>query len=86
MIDEGSDFNRNQHGVCGFGNVGYVPRQITRRDDMSIVEELRQKESRDNRALLDRAADRIEELEAELSKLKEVRDDQSRMESGIRLL
>ena len=30
---------------------------------MSIVEELRNKQSRDNRELLDRAADRIEELE-----------------------
>lgn len=30
---------------------------------MSIVEELRAKASRDNRDLLDRAADRIEELE-----------------------
>lgn len=32
---------------------------------MSIVEELRAKASRDNRDLLDRAADRIEELEYE---------------------
>lgn len=30
---------------------------------MSLVEELRSKQSRDNRELLDRAADRIEELE-----------------------
>lgn len=32
---------------------------------MNIVEELRAKKSRDNRELLDRAADRIEELENE---------------------
>ena len=31
---------------------------------MTLIEELRSKKSRDNRALLDRAADRIEELEA----------------------
>lgn len=31
---------------------------------MTLVEELRSKKSRDNRGLLDRAADRIEELEA----------------------
>lgn len=34
---------------------------------MSLVEELRSKKSRDNRELLDRAADRIEELEKQLS-------------------
>lgn len=34
--------------------------------NMSLVEELRAKPSRDNRNLLDRAADRIEELEAQL--------------------
>lgn len=34
----------------------------------NIIEELRSKTSRDNRELLDRAADRIEELEADLSK------------------
>ena len=43
---------------------------------MNLVEELRNKESRDNRALLDRAADRIEELEAELSMLKEHKEVQ----------
>lgn len=36
---------------------------------MTLVEELRSKKSRDNRELLDRAADRIEELERELSRL-----------------
>ena len=34
---------------------------------MTLVEELRSKKSRDNRDLLDRAADRIEELERELA-------------------
>ncbi len=34
---------------------------------MSLVEELRSKKSRDNRELLDRAADMIEELEKQLS-------------------
>lgn len=34
---------------------------------MTLVEELRSKKSRDNRELLDRAADRIEELEKEKS-------------------
>lgn len=38
--------------------------RISRREiDMSLVKELRSKQSRDNRELLDRAADRIEELE-----------------------
>ena len=36
----------------------------------TIVEELRTKPSRDNRSLLDRAADRIEELEALLGNMK----------------
>ena len=36
----------------------------------TIVEELRTKPSRDNRSLLDRAADRIEELEAQVGKMK----------------
>ena len=36
---------------------------------MTLSEELRNKKSRDNRELLDRAADRIEELEAERWKL-----------------
>lgn len=36
---------------------------------MSLVEELRSKKSRDNRELLDRAADRIEELEKQLSSM-----------------
>ena len=36
---------------------------------MTLVEELRSKKSRDNRELLDRAADRIEELEAEYRKI-----------------
>ena len=34
---------------------------------MTLVEELRNKQSRDNRDLLDRAADRIEELESKQS-------------------
>lgn len=34
---------------------------------MTLIEELRSKKSRDNRELLDRAADRIEELERELA-------------------
>lgn len=38
---------------------------------MTLVEELRSKKSRDNRELLDRAADRIEELEAEHRKIHE---------------
>lgn len=38
---------------------------------MKLTEELRNKQSRDNRALLDRAADRIEELEAECHKQSE---------------
>lgn len=38
---------------------------IERTNKMSIVEELRTKKSEYNRRLLDRAADRIEELEAE---------------------
>lgn len=33
---------------------------------MTLIEELRAKESRDNRALLDRAADTIEELQTQL--------------------
>ena len=37
---------------------------------MTLVEELRSKKSRDNRGLLDRAADRIEELEEEIAKAK----------------
>lgn len=39
---------------------------------MTIIEELRSKESRDNRALLDRAADRIAELEKEVDRLSQV--------------
>lgn len=35
---------------------------------MKLSEELRNKQSRDNRALLDRAADRIDELEANYRK------------------
>lgn len=38
---------------------------------MKLSEELRNKQSRDNRALLDRAADRIEELEAGYRKQSE---------------
>lgn len=38
---------------------------------MTLSEELRTKKSRDNRELLDRAADRIEELEKENSKAVE---------------
>ena len=38
---------------------------------MTLVEELRSKKSRDNRELLDRAADRIEELEAGYTKQSE---------------
>lgn len=37
---------------------------------MTLVEELRNKKSRDNRELLDRAANKIEELEAKLAKDK----------------
>lgn len=37
---------------------------------MTLVEELRNKQSRDNRDLLDRAADRIEELESKQKKGK----------------
>lgn len=37
---------------------------------MTLIEELRSKKSRDNRELLDKAADRIEELERELIKYK----------------
>ena len=51
---------------------------------MTLIEELRSKKSRDNRALLDRAADRIEELEAshcERNKGKwEIRDEAKRYE------
>lgn len=39
---------------------------------MNIVEELRTKKSRDNRELLDRAANRIEELEAETRGLRQL--------------
>lgn len=38
---------------------------------MNLIEELRTKTSRDNRDLLDRAADRIEELEANQQKQRE---------------
>ena len=38
---------------------------------MKLSEELRNKQSRDNRALLDRAADRIDELEAGYRKQSE---------------
>ena len=39
---------------------------------MKLSEELRSKPSRDNRDLLDRAADRIDELEAETKSLKQL--------------
>lgn len=39
---------------------------------MNLSEELRSKQSRDNRNLLDRAADRIEELEAETNDLRQL--------------
>lgn len=39
---------------------------------MNLVEELRTKKSRDNRELLDRAANRIEELEAETRGLRQL--------------
>lgn len=39
---------------------------------MNLVEELRSKKSRDNRELLDRAANRIEELEAETKALRQI--------------
>ena len=42
-----------------------------RTNQMSLSEELRNKQSRDNRDLLDRAADRIDELEAILCKQNE---------------
>ena len=42
---------------------------------MTLVEELRSKKSRDNRGLLDRAADSIEELEAGYRKQSEVIDE-----------
>lgn len=39
---------------------------------MTLSEELRTKKSRDNRDLLDRAADKIDELEAELKAFKQI--------------
>lgn len=42
---------------------------------MNIVEELRNKKSEYNRKLLDRAADRIEELEAETEALRQLLTD-----------
>lgn len=42
---------------------------------MNIVEELRNKKSEYNRKLLDRAADRIEELEAETKALRQIITD-----------
>lgn len=39
---------------------------------MTLSEELRNKKSRDNRDLLDRAADKIDELEAELKAFKQI--------------
>ena len=39
---------------------------------MKLSEELRNKKSRDNRELLDRAADRIDELEAETNALRQL--------------
>lgn len=49
---------------------------------MSIVEELRRKQSRDNRDLLDRAADRIEELERELLLINESKSNNSEVKSN----
>lgn len=49
---------------------------------MSIVEELRTKQSRDNRDLLDRAADRIEELERELLLIKDTKSNNSEDKSN----
>ena len=44
----------------------------------ALVKALRNKQSRDNRELLDRAADRIEELEAEIQRLKnKIEEDKS---------
>lgn len=49
----------------------------------NIVEELRTKKSRDNRELLDRAADRIEELEkANKETVKKIFDDIERLLYG----
>lgn len=45
---------------------------IERTNKMNIVEELRNKKSEYNRKLLDRAADRIEELEAETRALRQI--------------
>ena len=50
---------------------------------MTLSEELRTKKSRDNRELLDRAADRIEELERENEKtVKKIFDDIERLLYG----
>ena len=47
---------------------------------MTLSEELRTKKSRDNRELLDRAADRIEELEkANTENVKKIFDDIERL-------
>ena len=64
-------------GNCIYDNSDYVTIKLwltgnTERVERTktIVEELRAKPSRDNRNLLDRAADRIEELEALLGNMK----------------
>ena len=50
---------------------------------MTLSEELRSKKSRDNRELLDRAADRIEELERKNKKtVKKIFDDIERLLYG----
>ena len=49
-------------------------------NEMTLVEKLRNKQSRDNRELLDRAADRIEELEADCRKQSEVESLQAENE------
>lgn len=52
---------------------------------MTLVEELRSKKSRDNRGLLDRAADRIDELEAELKKIGGIFDEIDRRKIDINI-
>lgn len=59
------------------GNTERVERTKT------IVEELRAKPSRDNRSLLDRAADRIEELEARLKQNEVIKEFIKRFEKYI---
>jgi hypothetical protein len=59
---------------------------MNRKHTKNIVEELRTKKSRDNRELLDRAADRIEELEkANKENVKKILDDIERLLYANRL-